>query len=190
MGLYSVAKFFLFRGIGDVRAKNPEANSYGTALNAACSSGSLEVARLTIDAGADGNAMAGEHWLPLNQAMKACSGRDGPPDFRLVLIERGADINIITPDGQWPLNFAVGIHSIEGINLYLEAGADPSLRDNIGFSVFETAVLLRQSQVFEVLRQYGAGRHTNPEFPLSESPRACAAYKLMLASAPNFYNSA
>ncbi|KAI5841635.1 hypothetical protein BZA05DRAFT_380346 [Tricharina praecox] len=199
LGLYSVTKYFLSKGVGDVRAQNTSektaATGYGNALSAACTAGSLEVARLIVDAGADVNAMAGQHWLALNVAVKVCTERNGPPDFRLVefLIEHGADVNRVTPDGNWPLKFAADtpITSIEGVRLCLEAGADQSMRSSIELTPFESAGVACQSKIFELLRQHGGGQYMQEGFDCSGSLRArTAAYELFYAVASNFHESA
>jgi len=179
LGLYSVAKCFLSAGIGDVQAQyTDDTTGYGNALNAACSSGSLEVVRLLVEAGADVNAMAGKDWLALVVAIRACEHRSGPTDFRVVefLLQHGADVNRIMPGGNCPL-YAVAndpIRSVEGVKLCLQAGADQSMRGSLGFTAFEMVGMLGSSDVFEVLRQSGGARYVHPNFAEHGTPGTAA----------------
>jgi ankyrin repeat protein len=205
LGLYSLTKHLINSGIGfkAIRSKDfasdPAAKKSGNALNAACESGDAAMAELILSAGADVNAMAGEHGLALNVAISACHYRTGPPDYRLVeiLLEKGANVNLVTPDKKWPLRIACGLRDVPCIKLCLDAGAELGWRDSGNSTVFEGAALDGSSQAtrerFELLRKHGGGRFINPEFgemmDLSLMTGA-DGYGLFLSGVSNLYESA
>jgi ankyrin repeat protein len=109
-----------------------------TALIYASRSGSIDAARVLLDAGADVNQVTRYGWSPL---LAATQNRN----YRLAkfLIERGADVNIANKGGWTPLYLATDNRNLEGgdyptrapdmdhlefIELLLDAGADPNAR--------------------------------------------------------------
>lgn len=90
-----------------------------TVLQIACTSGSLEVVKLLIEAGANVNQVGGNGETPLIAAIR--TGADGLVEL---LLSKGADPNL-PKDGNSPLLLAAGGTKgrFKDINLLLEAGS-------------------------------------------------------------------
>jgi ankyrin repeat protein len=82
--------------------------------------------------------------------------RAGLPSFASLLIDRGADINAKSMEGDTPLMNAVQVNDIETVKLLLEQGANPNLRSRSGWSALQWAVLsTNNEEIIERIRQYG-----------------------------------
>ncbi|MBQ0002486.1 MAG: ankyrin repeat domain-containing protein [Treponema sp.] len=71
-----------------------------------------------------------------------------------VLIERGANLNFTSRDGQSVLVLAVGAGNYEICKLLAEAGADPDIKDQMGMSALEYANLFGKKDIAQVLQKY------------------------------------
>lgn len=70
------------------------------------------------------------------------------------LIERGANLNYISRDGQSVLVLAVGAGNFEICKVLAEAGADPDVKDQMGMSALEYANLFGKKDIAQVLQKY------------------------------------
>lgn len=71
-----------------------------------------------------------------------------------ILIERGANLNFISRDGQSVLVLAVGAGNFEICKVLAEAGADPDIKDQMGMSALEYANLFGKKDIAQVLQKY------------------------------------
>ena len=70
------------------------------------------------------------------------------------LIEQGADLSIISSDGQSILVLAVGNGNTKIIDMLLSAGADPDVKDGMGMSARQYAELFKKEPILEVFRRH------------------------------------
>lgn len=71
-----------------------------------------------------------------------------------ILIERNANLNYISRDGQSVLVLAVGAGKVEICKLLVEAGADPDIKDQMGMSAYEYAKLFGRTDLVDVLKKF------------------------------------
>jgi ankyrin repeat protein len=187
---------------GDRRATGPEAEPDGgelTALVYAARAGSMDAARVLLDAGADVNQVTRYGWSALLAATQNRNYRLGK-----FLVERGADVNLANKGGWTPLYLATDNRNIEGgdyptpppdmdhleyIELLLDGGADPNARmiestetrtvftnqwlDEEGATAFLRAAQSGDVELMKLLLEHGADPHINTE--LGVTPLAAAA---------------
>jgi len=125
---------FFGRGRGD---REPDGGEI-TPLVYAARSGSIDSARVLLEAGADVNQVTRYGWSPLLAATQNSNYQMGQ-----FLIENGADVNIANKGGWTPLYLATDIRNLEGgdyptrtpdmdtleyIRILLDEGADPNAR--------------------------------------------------------------
>ncbi len=87
------------------RGADPDAHGNGwmtgTALHSAATSGSVEIGRMVLDAGADPKARQSHGWTPLHSA-----AQNGNAALTALLLERGADPAATNDDGKSVLELA------------------------------------------------------------------------------------
>ena len=71
-----------------------------------------------------------------------------------LLIERGANLNFISRDGQSVLVLAVGAGKYDICKLLAESGADPDIKDQMNMSAYEYAKLFGRKDIVEFLEKY------------------------------------
>jgi ankyrin repeat protein len=201
LGLYSVAKLLLSRGSDPntvCTSEPPIRNSvvcfaYGHALHAACQSRDLNMVKLIFEAGGDVNAIAGQSGLPICAAIDFAP--NGNFDIFEYLLDKGADINLVTAKKKWALRTALGCNNINAIKACLRAGADLNFCDDDGQTVLESAAITGKEGIFSLLLEHGAGggKYINEiflqEFALEPSS-VLEGYALFLASQNNFFEAA
>ena len=108
--------------------------SSGTPLYHAAMADRLAAAEVLIDAGADVNdASESRAQVPLHAAVQS----EGTQVMEL-LIANGAEIDPVSLPGFTPLRFAIYLTQKPAIPVLLEAGADPTLRDDEGRNAYDT----------------------------------------------------
>lgn len=75
-------------------------------------------------------------------------------DITKILIERGANLNFISRDGQSVLVLAVGAGKLNICKLLADSGADPDIKDQMGMSAYEYAKLFGRKDIVEALEKY------------------------------------
>lgn len=187
---------------GDRGGSGPEPTPDGgelTALVYAARTGSIEAARVLLDAGADVNQTTRYGWSALLAATQNRNYALGK-----YLIERGADVNLANRGGWTPLYLATDNRNLEGgdyptptpdmdhldfIELLLDAGADPNARmiestetrtvftnqwlDEEGATAFLRASQSGDVELMKRLLAHGADPHINTT--LGVTPLAAAA---------------
>jgi ankyrin repeat protein len=170
-----------------------------TALVYAARTGSIDAARVLLEAGADVNQMTRYGWSPL---LAATQNRNY--ELGKFLIEHGADVNLANQGGWTPLYLATDNRNLEGgdyptpmpdmddleyIKLLLEHGADPNARmtestetrtvftnqwlDENGATAFLRASQSGDIALMRLLLEHGADPHIYTE--LGVTPLAVAA---------------
>lgn len=152
----------------------------GTALHAVASDGNTETAKLLLDAGADVNAKDKSdqtilHWAvqdenlsviellikwgadvdavskyndtPLHYAARNSFSQAGAV---LLLLKAGADVNALNTEGQTALHYAAKKGNIFCMQVLLDHGCDPEIRDIHG----KTADDILEERSAELFRQY------------------------------------
>jgi ankyrin repeat protein len=193
--------FVVDEGSGGRRNRGPREPDGGelTALVYAARTGSIDAARVLLDAGADVNQVTRYGWSPLLAATQNRNYQLGK-----FLIERGADVNRANKGGWTPLYLATDNRNLEGgdyptrtpdmddleyIRLLLEAGADPNAQliestetrtvftnqwlDEEGATAFLRASQSGDIELMRLLLEHGADPHINTK--LGVTPLAAAA---------------
>lgn len=95
--------------------------------------GSYDCAKILLKSGADVNIASNSGWTALHAA---CSKLGYPCDqcdeLIELLIASGADVNARTCEGTTPLYLACMKNELSVVQFLLEAGADPSIKNNEG----------------------------------------------------------
>jgi ankyrin repeat protein len=71
-----------------------------------------------------------------------------------ILVEKKANLNFISRDGQSVLVLAVGTGNEEICRLLVENGADPSIKDSMGMSAVEYARLFKKESLAALLEKH------------------------------------
>ncbi|KAJ3106651.1 hypothetical protein HDU96_008145 [Phlyctochytrium bullatum] len=110
-------------------------NDGRTPLAVACIVGCVDVVRILIDSGANVNHASADSRTPLHYALY---GYLSNPKLVEVLLEAGARVNARDRDGKTPLHLAMEREDRRALTAaataLLEAGADPSIKSNAGFT--------------------------------------------------------
>lgn len=123
--------------VADVLIRWPKTNvEFRTAkdespLMLACLRGHLELARKLIERGADVNKTG---WAPLHYA-----ATNGHVDIMDLLLDHHAYIDAESPNGTTPLMMAAMYGSSAAVRLLLDAGADSTLRNQLGMTAIDFA---------------------------------------------------
>ena len=71
-----------------------------------------------------------------------------------IFIEHGADVNTINKDGQTNLILAVGENKPHICSLLVKKGANPDIKDSMGMSAYEYAVLFKNQEIIDILSPF------------------------------------
>lgn len=114
--------------------------------------GNLEIVKLTLDSGADINAIS-------NNAFKATPLQGAAAMQKLelarLLIARGANVNCRGDEGGTPLHEAAGSGQIEFAKLLLEHGAAVNAKDDHGKTPITIALEYKKAEMAVFLRERG-----------------------------------
>jgi ankyrin repeat protein len=112
-----------------------------TALDWAIYNHELDLVRKLIALGANVNHVDESKTTPLMYVATPLRGKGYYPEtmtarnqIARVLIEHGANVNVIGPSGSTALHFAVGDRNPALIRILLAAGADPKIEDSQGYT--------------------------------------------------------
>ena len=116
----------------------------------AARSDKVERIKWLLDNGADINAVSKDRgysatmdavWKNNEDAVKA-------------LVTRGANLNFISRDGQSVLVLAVGTGNAKVVEILAKYGADPDIKDQMGMSARQYAVLFKKPAMVESFEKY------------------------------------
>ncbi|MES2633657.1 MAG: ankyrin repeat domain-containing protein [Pseudomonadota bacterium] len=124
----------------NVESRTPQDES---PLMIAALRGHLEVVRKLIDRGADVNKPG---WTPLHYAATS-----GHVPIIALLLENHAYIDAESPNKTTPLMMAVHYGSAEAVKHLLEAGADPSLKNQLGMTAVDFANRANRKDMAELV---------------------------------------
>ena len=71
-----------------------------------------------------------------------------------LFIKAGADLSIMSTDGQPILVLAVGNGNVKIVEALLKAGADPDVKDSMGMSARSYASLFKNEDLIKLMNQY------------------------------------
>ena len=103
-----------------------------------------------LSLGADINAISGDRgYSPVMDAVWR-------KNFKITeyLIKKGADLGIVSTDGQPILVLAVGNGNEKIVKLLLESGADPDVKDSMGMSARQYANLFKKPGLVDLMEKF------------------------------------
>ncbi len=100
--------------------------------------GYLDICQKLIALDADVNKPG---WAPLHYAATG-----GHLAVMRILLDNDAYIDAASPNGSTPLMMAAGYGSLDAVKLLLEAGADPALKNGLGFTAEDFARQVQREQ--------------------------------------------
>ncbi|MDB5947534.1 MAG: putative ankyrin repeat harboring protein [Ramlibacter sp.] len=119
-------------------------------LMLACLRGQLDLARKLIERGADVNKPG---WAPLHYA-----ATNGHLEIMDLLLENHAYIDAESPNGTTPLMMAALYGTTAAVKLLLDAGADPTLRNQLGMSAIDFANKANRREAAEMIAAVQRGQ--------------------------------
>ena len=115
-------------------------------LMMACLKGQLDLARQLIERGADVNKPG---WAPLHYA-----ATNGHLKIMEMLLDQNAYIDAESPNGSTPLMMAALYGTTAAVKLLLEAGADPTLRNQLGLNAIDFAYRANRTDSAELIAEF------------------------------------
>ena len=112
--------------------------------------GLLPVVAKLVEKGADVNKPG---WAPLHYAATR-----GHLEVMSLLLEKHAYIDAASPNGSTPLMMAALYGSPSAVKLLLEAGADPTLKNNLGLTAIDFANRDNRKDASEIIAAFIRGR--------------------------------
>jgi ankyrin repeat protein len=119
-------------------------------LNIACRNDNFEFVEMMLDLGAELNSVSEDRGYT---AVMDAVWR-GNEKITKYLISKGADLNTINKEGQNNLILAVGANRESLVKLLAENGADPDVKDMMGMSAYNYAVLFKKQRLVDILTPY------------------------------------
>ncbi len=119
-------------------------------LNIASRNDNFEFVKMILELGAEINAVSEDRGYT---AVMDAVWR-GNEKITKYLISKGADLNTINKEGQNNLILAVGANRESLVKLLAENGADPDVKDMMGMSAYNYAVLFKKQRLVEILEPY------------------------------------
>jgi ankyrin repeat protein len=115
--------------------------------------GNLEIVKLTLDSGADIDAVSKNKFMATPLQGAAAMNK---VDLARLLIARGANVNCRGDEGGSPLHETAGSGNREFASLLLDHGANINARDNNGKTPLTIALEFKQAEMARFLREHKA----------------------------------
>jgi len=125
----------------NVEARNAQDES---PLMMAALKGNLDAVRALLARDADVNKTG---WAPLHYA--ASAGSPQHTQIIALLLENHAYIDAASPNGTTPLMMAAHYGSTESVQLLLDEGADPTLKNQLGLTAYDFAMRVSRTESAE-----------------------------------------
>jgi ankyrin repeat protein len=137
---------FIKAGI-NINSANPKGTPM---LNIATRNNRTKMIIKLLDLGADINAISKDRgYTALMDAILRGNEKNVS-----IFIEHGADVNTINKDGQTNLILAVGENKPHICSLLVNKGANPDIKDSMGMSAYEYAVLFKNQEIIDILQPF------------------------------------
>lgn len=119
-------------------------------LNIAARADNIEAARWLVSCGASlGSVSKDRGYTAIMDAVWR-----GNAEMTKFFIEKGAELDTISKDGQTMLVLAVGADKTEIVKMLAENGADPDIKDGMGMSAYDYANLFKKTEILSILEKY------------------------------------
>ena len=99
----------------------------------------IKIFKKLLELGADVNAHDFAGYSPLHKCSSSPRGLFSHYEMAKLLIEKGADVNSINRFGETPIFVALSKKKLDFVHLLLENGANPYLKDILGFCAYDYA---------------------------------------------------
>lgn len=119
-------------------------------LNIACRNDNFDFVKMFLELGADIDAVSDDRGYT---AVMDAVWR-GNEKITKFLIEKGADLNTISKEGQSNLVLAVGAGRENIVKLLAENGSDCDVKDMMGMSAYNYAVLFKKTRIVDILKPF------------------------------------
>ena len=119
-------------------------------LNIACRNDNFDFVKMFLELGANIDAVSDDRGYT---AVMDAVWR-GNEKITKFLIEKGADLNTISKEGQSNLVLAVGAGRENIVKLLAENGSDCDVKDMMGMSSYNYAVLFKKTRIADILKPY------------------------------------
>ena len=119
-------------------------------LNIACRNDNFDFVKMFLELGANIDAVSDDRGYT---AVMDAVWR-GNEKITKFLIEKGADLNTISKEGQSNLVLAVGAGRENIVKLLAENGSDCDVKDMMGMSAYNYAVLFKKTRIVDILKPF------------------------------------
>ena len=119
-------------------------------LNIACRNDNFDFVKMFLELGANIDAVSDDRGYT---AVMDAVWR-GNEKITKFLIEKGADLNTISKEGQSNLVLAVGAGRENIVKLLAENGSDCDVKDMMGMSAYNYAVLFKKTRIADILKPF------------------------------------
>ena len=119
-------------------------------LNIACRNDNFDFVKMFLELGANIDAVSDDRGYT---AVMDAVWR-GNEKITKFLIENGADLNTISKEGQSNLVLAVGAGRENIVKLLAENGSDCDVKDMMGMSAYNYAVLFKKTRIADILKPF------------------------------------
>lgn len=127
-----------------------ERDSAGTPfLCSAARNGKLDMIQWLLENGADIDAVSYDRGY---SAVMDAVWKSNLPIVEL-LVNKGANLNFISRDGQTALILATGSENFDICRVLVENGADPTIKDRMGMSSIDYATLFKKERILNLYRE-------------------------------------
>lgn len=145
-GKFEICRQFITAGM-DINSRDESGTPM---LNIAVRTDKEEIVSWMIDNGAEINVQSQDRgYTPVMDAVWR-----GNKEITQFLIEHGADLNTICKEGQSNLIIAVGSGKADIVELLAMNGANPDIKDSMGMSAYDYAVLFKKDDLTRILFPY------------------------------------